>query len=149
MVNGRPTVVAPPTARDISHAQQEVAKAFQYKGTTALAHRRLNPNDAGVKAVCAMLSKADFIPGARIQRFSGLDRRFTVVGWSLTVDQMEVRANDTLVRVRAAPLLKAQGEGTIGVMTFYGENYRIAGGKLEFLGSDPIPADLRVMTSGQ
>jgi hypothetical protein len=148
MVNGRLTVTPPPTEQDMARAQEEVAKAFQYKGTTAVPYQKLDPDDAWVKSACKMLSEADFIPEARIRSFSGLRPRFTIVGWRLTVHQVEVRPNDTLVRVWASPRLMSEGEGIIGVMAFYGESYRIVGGELEFLDSDPITAKPPIMMGG-
>jgi hypothetical protein len=149
IVNGRRSVVAPPTKEEVARAEAEVAEAFRYKGTTAVPDRSLNSPDAQAKSVCAMLSKADFIPESRVQRFSVLDRRLTVVGWHLAVEKLEVRQNETLLRVRVAPLLRAHGEGIIGVATDYHEDYRIAGGNLQFLGSNPIPVDPIVMMGGQ
>jgi hypothetical protein len=137
-INGRPTPVAPPTKEDMARAEAAIAEANRYKGTTAVADKSLNPRDARVKAVCAMLSQADFIPESRVRAFSGLDPRLIVVGWGLTVVKLEVRQNDSLVRVRVGPILRAPGEGMIGVASVYHENYRIAGGKLQFLGSEPI-----------
>lgn len=148
MVNGRPTAATPPTKQDATRAQQEAAEAFRYRGTAVVPHRKLDPKDERVKAACELLSRADFVPATRIQSFSGLRPRYAIVGWRLTVHQLEERQDGTIVRAWVTPLLKAKGEGAIGVMAFYGETYRIAGGKLEFIGGDPITADPPIMMGG-
>src|SRR6478752_2518181 len=88
------------TPREAARAQREIAEAFGYKGTTAVAHSDLDPDDARVKKVCDMLTKADFVPERRVQSFSGLDASLTLVGWHLTVEKLDVRKDDSLVRVR-------------------------------------------------
>jgi hypothetical protein len=149
MVNGRASDVPPPTEQDVAREEAKAAEFLRYKGTKVVPHRSLKSPEAQVKAVCALLSQADFIPELRVRRFAGLDRRLTVVEWRLTIEKLEVRQNDTLVHVRATPIVRAPGETAIGVMTYYREDYRIAGGKLESLGGEPLPADLTIFMSGQ
>ncbi|WP_165221550.1 hypothetical protein [Aquisphaera insulae] len=138
VVNGRLMPATPPTKEEVAHAEAEIAEAFRYKGTTAALAKSLDVKDPQARAVCEMLSKADFIPEVRVQTFSTLLRtEVTVVGWHLTVVKLEVRDHDSLVRVRVAPLLQAAGEGTNGMYVTYDENFRIAGGSLQFLGVEP------------
>ncbi len=132
-----------------AEAQRNIAEAYRYTGTTVIPSRDLDAANPQVKKICEMLSGADMIPDQRVLRFSGLDPRFTVVGWHLTVEKLDVGENDSLVRIRAAPLLRAPGEGKIGVFTFYRENYRVSGGKLQFVGGEPIPKDLSINTAIQ
>jgi hypothetical protein len=148
MVNGRLTVTSPPTKQDVTRTQLDFAEELRYQGTTAVPYRMLDPKDERLKTICTILSEADFVPEERIRTFSSLRPRYAIFGWKLTVCQLEERQDGTLVRVWAAPLLKARGEGTTGVMAFYGESYRIAGGRLEFLGGDPITAVSPVMMGG-
>lgn len=126
------------TGPEVARAQREIAEAFRYKGTTAVPDRHLDADAVRVKKVCEMLSSADFVPESRLQRFAILSPRFTIVGWHLTIEDLDVRERDTLVRVRAAPTLRAPGEGTIGIDISCHETYRIAGGRIHFVGSDPI-----------
>jgi len=84
------------------------------------------------------------VPDLRVRRFSAILPEFTVVGWHLWVEDVEVREDGTFVRVRSAPLLRKLGEGTIGVLTTYPELYRIAGGELQFIDGGPMPDDMTI-----
>ena len=127
-------------------AASEAARAFDYRGTTATPVGDL-ASDRYVQEVCALLAREDYVPAQRIQRFSSLDPSYVVVGWHLNVEAVELRPGETLVQVSSAPQLRKLGEGKIGVHTTYHEFYRIVGGELEFVGSDPIPADRTVNVS--
>jgi hypothetical protein len=146
-----PIVVPPfrvPTKEEVARKTAEIADRFRYKGTRVIPDKKLNAQDPQMKAVSAMLSKADYIPEVRVRRFTGfgpLSRPdVVVVGWHLTVEELEVRQNDSLIRVRVAPLLQGTG-GTIGMYVDYHEDYRLAGGQLQFLGADPVTGKLKGM----
>jgi hypothetical protein len=136
----------PVTPRQFAAAQRRLAESLVYRGTRAIPNLDLDPDDARVQKVCAMLAKADFVPELRVRRFAGLDPAFVVVGWDLTVMKLDVRENDSLVQVAAWPQLKwAGGEGgSITCVSNYSEEYRVVGGKLQFLGGEPLKPDMPI-----
>lgn len=100
-------------------------------------------------AACERLSHADFVPEERWRHFARLlDPQCTIVGWHLTVDGIDVRAQETRLRVRAVPLLRVPGEGKLGLSNYYREHYRIAGGKLRFIGGDPVESSESIGMGG-
>lgn len=130
-----------------ARARRAVAEAFRYKGTTAVPGRDLEDDDS-VLAACRLLSRADFVSEQRLRHFAGLDPSCTIVGWHLTVDGIDVRAQDTLLRVRAVPLLRAPGEGKLGLSAYYRENYRLVGGELHFISGDPVESSESIGMGG-
>lgn len=132
------------TPKEIAQARRNSAEEFRYKGTTVVAGGDLDHEDVWVKKAIEILTSTDFIPDQRVQRFSSLAPKFTVVGWHLTIEVLDVREEDSFVRVRSAPLLRAPGEGHIGVFTSYREEYRIAGGELQFLRGEPMPENMNI-----
>lgn len=132
---------APQTPEKIARMQRGLAEAFRYKGTTAVAGADLDPDDARVKKVCEMLSRADIVPELRVRCFSDLDPSLTVVGWHLTVERLDVRRNDSLVRVRVTPLLRTPDSRAMSVLSVFHEDYRIAGGKVDFMAAEPLELD--------
>src|SRR5262249_45883843 len=137
---------------EVARKKAEIADAFRYKGTTVIPDKKLNAQSPQMKAVCAMLSKADFIPEVRVRMFSGYGPLrlpdVTVVGWHLTVVKLDVRQDESLIRVRVVPRMQGTG-GTIGMLVDYHENYRLAGGQLQFLGAEPASGKLQGMWSIQ
>jgi hypothetical protein len=140
---------AAPGPEEAARSRRAIAEAYRYKGTTVVASKGLDADPEHWGRISKLLSGADFVPEQRKRRFAGLPPFFSIIGWHLTVEKLEVRGDDTFVRVRAAPIPRAHGGGIAGVMDFYREDYRIAGGKLHFLGSEPIPEDLSVSHSVQ
>lgn len=139
----------PQSPREIARARREIAEAYRYKGTTVVAHPDLDPDDPRVKTVCEMLSRADFVPEQRVRCFSDLDPSLIVVGWHLTVERLDVRVIDSLVRVRVSPLLRGPGGRRIGVLSVFREDYRVAGGKLQFVAAEPIGLNQAIMMIAQ
>lgn len=128
----------------IAKTEKALAEARRYKGTTAVADRKLRADDKLVKQACQLLSKADFVPELRLRRYALLDPDLLLVGWRVTIEMLQVRPSDALVQVRVAPLLWSPDGGKIGVFSFYHEEYRIARGKLQFVRGEPLPEDLSI-----
>jgi hypothetical protein len=136
----------PVTPRQFAAAERRLAESLRYRGTRAIANHDLDPDDAQVTKVCEMLGKADFVPELRVRRFVDLDPAYVVVGWDLTVMKLDVRENDSFVQVAATPRLKLArgGGGSITCLGNYSEEYRVGGGKLQFLGGEPIEPNMPI-----
>jgi hypothetical protein len=131
-------------ARQAAIAQQNLDASLRYKGTTAVPERNLNADQGMVKRVCEMLSSSDFVPQERQVRYAKLPPNMKIVGWHLFIEELVIRENDSSVRVRVLPELVSPGNGVITCASSYHENYHIAGGKIEFVGGDPVHEDMPI-----
>ena len=98
-----------------------------------------------VRATCELLSRADFVPEPRLRRFTALtaewDPGMIVTGWHLTIEDIDERERESVIRVLVHADLRAPGWSTIGMAPFYRETYRIVGGKVHYVGIDPTCGD--------
>jgi hypothetical protein len=88
--------------------------------------------------ISELFVRADFVPEQRVRCFSGLAPTYCIVGWSLSVERVEVQKSFTRVGARVSPLLREAGGGPIGVLSVYREEYRIVDGHLQFLSAEPM-----------
>ena len=135
LLDGRPR-----TLQELTTARRRIAESYRYQGPEATAHPGFDPDDRRVKQICELLRQMDFIPEQRVQRFASLDRnQYALVSWHLAVEGLDIRTDRSIIRVRVSPRLKAIDGGAVTCSDSYLEDYVLVGGKLQYLGGEPLP----------
>jgi hypothetical protein len=135
-------------ARQKAELHKAIAEAQRYRGTVAQPDWKLADRE-NLGEVCSKLSKANLVPAQRARYFTWIDlSRCSIVGWSLTVDQVEVQGEETRVKSRVKPLLGSHEGGTLTVSVNYQETYRIVGDRITVIEAGPIDPNLPIFISG-